>query len=428
MTSVGESILILSGVRGDTRRYRTFHLFEQTCLLGLDSKLSHVVDREFRKKVEQASIIILHRAIYNKQISWLEREVHQRNGILIQDIDDLLFEPESFDYIDSIDFSDPRRASLYKTEMLMYRQTLEVCDAVITSTDYLANQVSKFSKPVRVHRNAFSLEMLELSENAFKSRQTRSKKIVIGYASGTATHNQDFAQIQPALQSILRRHSNSELWLIGPVDPGTGWENLANQIKRFKLVSWRELPKLQAQFDINLAPLRTDNPFSQSKSEIKYIEAALLHIPTIASPSDAYSYAIQHKQNGILANDAKEWEDNLDELISQPNFRSFLGENAFQATMQNDHPQVRANQFKDSLEILTGRKKDLKHETNEDNHHNKGSGTPYWSSKQAEKTPSLLQMSIYSVQNRGFQVLFQQVQIYIRRLISPIFPYRNYHK
>jgi hypothetical protein len=40
-----QSILILSGARGDTRRYRTFHLYEQTRLAGLECQLSHVTDR-----------------------------------------------------------------------------------------------------------------------------------------------------------------------------------------------------------------------------------------------------------------------------------------------------------------------------------------------------------------------------------------------
>ena len=65
---------------------------------------------------------------------------------------------------------------------------------------------------------------------------------------------------------------------------------------------WRNLPSIQVRFDINLAPLEINNPFGQSKSEIKYVEAALLRVPTIASPSDSYSAAIRHAENGYLAN------------------------------------------------------------------------------------------------------------------------------
>ncbi len=37
-------IVIASGVRGDTRRYRTFHLYEQCQLLGLNVHLAHVTE------------------------------------------------------------------------------------------------------------------------------------------------------------------------------------------------------------------------------------------------------------------------------------------------------------------------------------------------------------------------------------------------
>jgi glycosyltransferase involved in cell wall biosynthesis len=44
-----------------------------------------------------------------------------------------------------------------------------------------------------------------------------------------------------------------------------------------------------------------DNPFSQSKSEIKFMEAALLGIPTVASPTQAFQHAIISGENGYLA-------------------------------------------------------------------------------------------------------------------------------
>ena len=43
-------------------------------------------------------------------------------------------------------------------------------------------------------------------------------------------------------------------------------------------MNWRELPWIIAQTDINLAPLEMDNPFCQAKSEIKFVEAALVGV------------------------------------------------------------------------------------------------------------------------------------------------------
>lgn len=425
MSDILPSILILSGVRGDTRRYRTFHLHEQTRLIGLDSQLSHVTDSDLRKKVESASIVILHRASFNPLIAWLIKEIRRKHGILIQDIDDLLFEPDAFKYIQSPDFSDPVRSSLYQEEMLLYRKTVDACDAMTASTDYLAERIRLLEKPVCVHRNAFSLEMLQISEKAFHTRQNTPTRIVIGYASGTATHDQDFALIKPALTTILDRFPNVELRLVGPLDPGTGWGEYENRIHHLRLVPWRELPGILAGFDINLAPLRTDNPFGQSKSEIKYMEAALVRVPTIASPSEAFSFAIKNAQTGFLAGDTSEWEDGLEKLIQQPELRHQVGEASFQAVVEHYHPIVRAKELVVTLGALTDNKIKPVGIDHPSSVSSIGSGLSIWSSSQVEKTPTLLQMGWYMLRYRGLSVLLKQIWIFFRRLAAPIIPFQK---
>ena len=82
---------------------------------------------------------------------------------------------------------------------------------------------------------------------------------------------------------------------------------------------WRKLPEIQVQFDINLAPLEIDNPFGQSKSEIKYVEAALLRVPTIASPSDSYSACHPASGERLSGGEcAGLGTDYLETLIEQP--------------------------------------------------------------------------------------------------------------
>lgn len=416
-------LLILSGVRGDTRRYRTFHLYEQARLLGMDCMLSHTTDAEFGKKAQRSTIVILHRASFNKQIAWLEQEIHRKNGMMIQDIDDLLFEPDAFKYINSIDFSDPIRASLYQQEMQLYRKTVQACDAVMTSTDYLAERVRLLGKQVRVHRNAFSLEMLEYSRRASRAVQREDAAIVIGYASGTATHDQDFALIKPAITSILNRFPSTQLWLVGPLNPGADWGGLEKRIRHYNLVPWRDLPGILARFDINLAPLRMDNPFGQSKSEIKFMEAALVRVPTIASPTDAFKLAIKHAQTSYLAGSTSEWEGALEKLVEEPELRLQMGEAAFQDVVQHYHPAVRARELAQTLNALFGHEFTWLYPPVSPDSSETAPTPAFWSSAQDEKIPSLLQMGLYTIRYRGIHVLIKQIWIYIRRLIAPIFPF-----
>ncbi len=425
MNDSGPSILIISGARGDTRRYRTFHLYEQTRLLGLHSQLSHFTDGKLSEKVKSSDIVIIHRAAYNRQIAWLEKEIHQKNGKLIQDFDDLIFDPTAFKYINSVDFADPIRASLYQEEMGLNRKTLDLCDIALASTDYLADCVRPLGKPVHIHRNAFSLEMLLCSENAYASHKLRPDKIVIGYASGTSTHNQDFALVKPALMEILSDHPNAELWFVGPLDPGADWGRLDHQIRRINLVPWRKLPEIEAQFDINLAPLRIDNPFGQSKSEIKYVEAALVRIPTIASPSEAFKFAIRPADNGFLAGDLLEWQKTIESLIEQPTLRTTIGERAYQDVKLHYHPTVRARELGVTLNSMLGQLFELQNNVLDASASQTWLLGSSWNKPELERSPTLIQRGIYTLRYRNIRTLLQQVWIYFRRMVAPIFPYRN---
>ena len=343
-------ILILSGVRGDTRRYRTFHLHQQLRLAGVDAVLSHLTDPALPVYVRQANLVILHRIPYDHYVAALLDRIRRSGGLALMDTDDLTFQPEAFQWIDSPDFRDPVRRSLYQAEMLRQRQTLERCDALLASTDFLAGQVRSLGKLCWVHRNAANLELVSLSDEARRSRtearferSAPGETVTIGYASGTPTHNHDFATIAPALQHTLAAFPQTRLWLIGPLDIGPGWTAFENRIQRIPAVPWRSLPALLSRLDINLAPLVLDNPFSQSKSEIKYMEAALVAAPTIASPTAAFQYAIRHGQNGFLAETVEEWQVALASLLDETR-RLAVGEQAYRDALRRYAPAVRAQE------------------------------------------------------------------------------------
>ena len=65
-------------------------------------------------------------------------------------------------------------------------------------------------------------------------------------------------------------------------------------MRRFPLLAWRRWFELLAQVDINLAPLEPGNVFCRAKSEIKFVEAAALGIPTVASVIDPFEQVAVH--------------------------------------------------------------------------------------------------------------------------------------
>jgi len=342
------SALIFSGVRGDTRRYRALHLFQQMTLLGIPTRVTHLVDPLLPRLIEEADLIVVHRAAANRSLERSLQAARTRGALVLADTDDLIFDPEAFQFIDNPEFMDPVRTRLYREEILRHRRTLELCAGALVSTEYLAGQVQKLGIPARVHRNAISLEMWELGRNPQQRPAPSLERLVIGYASGSPTHNRDFALIQPALQDFLMKNPQAELRLIGFLDLDPSWVSFADRIRRDPLRHWRELPTWLAELDLNLAPLEADNPFSLSKSEIKWLEAALVSVPTIASRTPAFEHAIQPGENGWLAGSLEEWAAALQEALD-PDLRALCAERAYDDVWREYRPEIRAHQLRQTL-------------------------------------------------------------------------------
>lgn len=425
-------ILIASGVRGDTRRYRTLHLYQQLRLAGVGCQLSHLVNPQFEAQFRSAAIVILHRAPFNAQIDRLLRDLHQRGGLAVYDTDDLIFDPDAFNWIDSPDFQDPVRARLYREDMVRYRQTMNACDAITVSTNYLMDRALSLNKPVWIHRNAYNLEMLAYSDQAYQTTTKNPEIVTVGYASGTPTHQKDFSLVLPALFQLFEKYHQVQLHVLGPLKLDRAWEpflaKYGSRVTRKARVPWRELPSVMAQWDINLAPLVMDNPFTQSKSEIKYMEAGLVRVPTIASPTDAFQYAIRPGENGFLAESDAQWAEFLEVLLDKSK-RDFIGVRAYDQVRINYSPEMRAGQLialiseicqvthREDLIGLCGLKPGGSALVSPDS-------TGLWLDPREDGHPSLVELGYYNLRHRSLLTLLQQIWIYFRRLLAPIFPYR----
>ena len=80
-----------------------------------------------------------------------------------------------------------------------------------------------------------------------------------------------------------------------------------------------------AETDINLAPLEPGNPFCEAKSELKFFEAAIVGVPTIASATEPFAAAIEDGVSGLLATDTQGWRRALDLLVTSEDRRRAIG-------------------------------------------------------------------------------------------------------
>lgn len=249
------------------------------------------------------------------------------NKKVLFDIDDLVIDTKytnTIKYLDTMN-SDERR--LYDDGVMRMGRTLKLCDAAITTTQRLAEELSHYVADVFINRNTASEIMCKLSEEAIENKKS-SEYIRIGYFSGSLTHNDDFRMILPAIRNILENHKNVQLHIVGDLDLPTELLDLKEQIIAHPFVDWKELPKLISEIDINLAPIE-NSIFNEAKSENKWVEAALVKVPTIASNVGAFKNMITHNETGILCETEKEWEEGLINLISNKDQRERIANNAY---------------------------------------------------------------------------------------------------
>lgn len=256
--------------------------------------------------------LIIHRCEWSDTLSDLYQQADALGITKIYDIDDYIFEPALIDqrYIDFINRLPEQQKQEWKAKTGRFRKALLAADQAIAPTDRLVTAIKQLGKRCILKPNGLSPETLALSEHwhsAFKKKCTDeanqpSKKLI--YASGTPTHEGDFACFRDAIAEFLNNHTDWGLTIIGALDTSNLQSNLNDRAMRNldhrPLVEHTNLAYELARGTLNLVPLQENNPFCDSKSPLKWFEAAAAQIPTLATQTGAYSENIKSEETGAL--------------------------------------------------------------------------------------------------------------------------------
>ncbi|MEM1867725.1 MAG: methyltransferase domain-containing protein [Thermosphaera sp.] len=354
-------LFFVGTIEGESKRYRVFNVAEHLAQAGIRSSICYEINFDINRLADY-DVLYFMRAGISPKIEEAISKAKALNIPTIFEIDDYVFEPNIIPYIDAIRGWSPADVRAYEDGVRRYRETLKLCDYVVTSTEYLAARARELGKKAFVLRNMLSAHQIEIAKRARLRRHLKSflkkfigsARVTIGYFSGTYTHNADFRQAAPALLRILEEFPNVDLLIVGPLDLDPSFERYKKRIRRHGLVPWSRLPHLIAKVDINIAPLEVGNPYCEAKSELKYIEAGILGIPTVASPTDSYRHAIKSGENGFLAGTDEDWYLMLRALITDAALRRRIGDAAYQDVLTNYGPKAGSRQaMRIFSEILT---------------------------------------------------------------------------
>jgi glycosyltransferase involved in cell wall biosynthesis len=341
-------VLFVTGIDGAPFRYRVTHLREQLRARGIASAALYYTDPTLPAAIELADLVVVSRAPMSAWVAEWMSGAHAAGRPLVFSCDDLVFEPAAAP-LDALALLPEQHRAGWLAFGERYAAALAACDAFLGSSAPLVDAAARAGVPGVVIRNGLGAAELAAAETARHAAATAVRRDVrIVYASGTTMHDLDFALVEPALAAVLAAHPEARLTLIGYLRTGAALEPFARRIERLPFVPWPRLFRVLAAADVSIAPLSAD-AFSDAKSEVKYLEAGAVGVPTVASPAWAFRQAIRHGENGLLATTREEWVEALDALVRDGGLRRRLGNAARNDVFLHAGPETQADPLVEAL-------------------------------------------------------------------------------
>lgn len=314
--------------------FRVMHIANALEKLGWKSYYFQPQSNEISQILDICDIVVVFRTGWDSTLEAISKTCHNRNIPLVYDVDDIIFEPdlmipELFSLLNKLPGSEKIKwQEVTKRQKLMLMNS----DTAVLSTVPLAIAAASYCKNTFVLPNTLSKIMMDLANIATIRKKPSSKDGIlrIGFAVGNDTHQENFRVIERVLSKILAVNPMVRLILVGPLDVSifSLLSPFSNQIETRPKVALYDLFNEIQEFDINLAPLEVNNPFSETKSELRYLLASAVSVPTIASPTFPMKQAIVDNYSGFLAYNEDEWIAKISFLIHNVAIRSTIGQAA----------------------------------------------------------------------------------------------------
>ena len=340
-------LVIVTGIEGAPLRYRGLQLLDAHRALGGEAAAVHFRDQRIPALVEGAAMVVFYRVPWSVWVRECLRAARASGAAVIFSVDDLVFEPSLRDRIPAVRQLPRQEAELWMEGVTRYRATAEACGVFLGSTPALARAAEAFGAKAFVHPNFMGREIALLSQAALQfTRAARAERhergtCRIGYLTGTTTHDDDWALVEPAVGAVLDANPDNELWLVGPLGRGGSAINNHPRTRRIGYIPYQELPRLHAELDVVLAPLQPDLEFSEAKSAVKWLEASAMGVPVVASPTGPFRDVIENGRTGLLAAPGL-WEEALLTVTSEPALRESIGRAARRAAYRDWGPWAEA--------------------------------------------------------------------------------------
>lgn len=309
-------------------KYRVWQKQQLFWALGVEcTVLSWTDHAAVRSALQTASLAIFYRVPGFPETMEDIAEAKRLGVATVWEVDDLIFDMAAYKTNTNLDRLSAEVRKGVLEGVPLYRAAMLACDACIASTRVLAKAMRDAGVTrTWVVENGLDDETLDVAERILETRPVEAARpgVTILYGSGTKTHDVDFEEAAAALEQLLRERADVRLRIVGELNLPAAFDAFGERVERLKGLDYPSYLRLLSEADISIAPLEPV-VFNDAKSNIKFLEAAIVEVPSVCSPRDAFTQVITDGVDGFLAATTEEWLSALQSLIDDPARRRQMG-------------------------------------------------------------------------------------------------------
>lgn len=311
------------------RLYRVLHKQQMLDRLGIGCTVVDWHDvAKCRSLLYTHSVAIFYRVPGFPDQLELIREAKALGVATYWEVDDLIFDKAKYVENSNLASLDDETRKGIMAGIPLYRAAMLECGAGIGSTDGVADAMREAGiSRVTVIENGLDSEALRVAARVQQLPWRSDGLTRIIYGSGSRAHDADFKVAAPAIRRILLKNPNVRLRVVGDLSLPEDYDAVEGQVERLPSVDYATYMRLLAECDVTVAPLE-NTAFNEAKSNIKFLEGAIVGLPAVCSSRAAFRSLIDPGINGFLADDDVAWERALDALVADPEMRSSVASRA----------------------------------------------------------------------------------------------------
>jgi glycosyltransferase involved in cell wall biosynthesis len=233
-----------------------------------------------------------------------------------------------------------------KDALRQHEMCMRACDGMICSTDYIARRYARYNRNVYVCKNGLDIARYKLT-------RPERKTVNIGWAGATG-HVDPLVRWMNEIIPVMAENPQTNFVAIGQAGLAHPIGQILGDDRRAIGIPWAPLecyPAAMCMMDIAIAP-SGDTSWYRGKSDLRWLEASALGIPTIADP--VVYPEVEHGVTGVHADSPAAAAQLLAAMLNDPEWTREMGRNAKAYIEQHRTSDIAAAQWMEVLSAVHG--------------------------------------------------------------------------